>query len=85
VVLPFLKHIVYDQKQFWTSPTRLDKKGATTFSGFLGFTGLLMGGDSWITRQVPDKPNQLRRSQNVSNYAAYSLIAPAAVPICSEK
>src|SRR6266550_3696692 len=30
LVLPFLKHIVYDQKQFWTSPTRLDKKGATT-------------------------------------------------------
>jgi len=72
--VPFLKHMAYDQKQFWTSPARLDKTGSTTFAGFLGFTGLLIGGDSWISEQVPDKPDQLKRSQNISNFAVYSLV-----------
>jgi hypothetical protein len=72
--VPFLKHFGYDQKQFWTSPGRLDKTGSTTFAGFIGFTSLLIGGDSWISKQVPDKPDQLKRSQNISNYAVYSLI-----------
>ena len=74
LLVPFLKHIASDQKQFWSSPRHLDKTGAATFAGFLGFTGLLVGGDSWISRQVPDKPDQLNRSTNISNYAAYSLI-----------
>jgi Capsule assembly protein Wzi/PAP2 superfamily len=73
--VPFLKHLASDQKQFWSSPKYLDKTGAATFAGFLGFTGLLIGSDSWITKQVPDKPNQLKRSQNISNYAVYSLVA----------
>jgi len=74
LLVPFFKHMAYDQKQFWTSPARLDKTGSTTFAGFLGFTGLLIGGDSWISKQVPDKPDQLKRSQNISNYAVYSLV-----------
>lgn len=74
LLLPFLKHIASDQKQFWTSPARMDKQAAVNFAGFAGFTGLLLGADSWITQQVPDKPSQLQRSQNVSNYAVYSLI-----------
>lgn len=74
LLLPFMKHLAYDQKQFWTSPKRLDKTGATTFAGFLGFTGLLIGGDSWISKQVPDKPDQVKRSQNISNLAVYSLV-----------
>ncbi len=74
LLFPFLKHIAYDQRQFWTSPARLDKTGATTFASFLGFTGLLIGGDSWISKQVPDRPDQLKRSQNISNYAVYSLV-----------
>ncbi len=74
LLVPFLKHIAYDQRQFWTSPTRLDKTGATTFAGFLGFTGLLIGGDSWISQQVPDKPDQLKRSDNISSFGFYSLV-----------
>jgi len=69
LLVPLLKHLASDQKQFWASPKRLDKNGATTFAGFLGFTSLLIGGDSWISQQVPDKPDQLKRSQNISNYA----------------
>jgi len=74
LLVPFLKHIVSDQAQFWTSPTKMDKQGAVIFAGFAGFTGLLMGTDKWITQQVPDRPNQLQRSQHVSDYAVYSLI-----------
>src|SRR6266436_324096 len=74
LLVPFVKHIASDQKQFWTTPTKLDQQGAMIFAGFAGFTGLLMGADRWITQQVPDKPNQLQRSQHVSNYAVYSLI-----------
>ena len=72
--LPFLRHLASDQMQFWSSPRQLDKNSAPVFAGFLGFTSLLVGGDSWISKQVPDRPDQLQRSQNISNYAAYSLI-----------
>jgi hypothetical protein len=74
LLLPFFKHVASDQVQFWTSPIKVDKRGAVMFAGFAGFTGLLVAGDSWITKQVPDKPDQLRRSQNISNYAVYSLV-----------
>jgi hypothetical protein len=74
LLVPFLKHISSDQMQFWSSPTRLDRTSTRTFAGFLGFTSFLIAGDSWISKQVPDKPDQLKRSQNISNYAVYSLV-----------
>jgi membrane-associated phospholipid phosphatase len=70
----FIKHLAGDQRQFWTSPKGLAHGGATTFAPFAAFTGALIAGDSWISRQVPDKPNQLNRSLNISNYSVYSLI-----------
>jgi membrane-associated phospholipid phosphatase len=70
----FIKHLATDQKQFWTSPKDLAYGGATTFTPFAAFTGALIAGDSWISRQVPDKPNQLNRSLKISNYSVYSLI-----------
>ncbi len=75
LLVPFFKHIASDQIQFWSAPRELNKTSGPLFAGFVGFTGLLVGSDSWISKQVPDRPDQLRRSQNVSNYAAYSLIA----------
>jgi len=60
--------------QFWSSARHLDRTSTATFAGFLGFTSLLIGSDSWISQQVPDKPDQLKRSQNISNYAVYSLV-----------
>src|ERR1700756_1455219 len=70
----FIKHLANDQRQFWTSPKDLAHGGATTFAPFAALTGALIAGDSWISRQVPDKPNQLNRSLNISNYSVYSLI-----------
>jgi hypothetical protein len=78
LVTPFLKHIVADQKQFFASTRELKKPDALkTFLPFAGFTGLLIASDSWMARQVPDKPNQLKRSQDISNYAVFSLIGLA--------
>lgn len=76
--VPFFKHMVNDQQQFWASPKELRKPDAwKTFAPFAGFTAGLIAGDGWISRQVPDNPNQLKRSKDVSNYAVFSLIGTA--------
>ena len=76
--VPFVKHMATDQVQFWGSAKELSKAGALkTFVPFAGFTGMLIASDSWLSKQVPDKPNQLQRSKNISNYAVYSLIGAA--------
>lgn len=76
---PFLKHMVGDQVQFWTSPKELTKPDALkTFVPFVAFSGLLVATDSWMTKQVPDKPSQLHTSKNISNYSVFSLIGASA-------
>jgi hypothetical protein len=72
---PFIRHLAEDQKQFWTAPFRMG--GVKRFAPFAAFTGTLIASDSWISQQVPDSPSQLKRSQNISNYAAYSLVGVA--------
>ena len=74
LLLPFLKHMVGDQKQFWTTPATWTGNDAKTLVPFAGFTGLLIGADSWISQQVSTSPHQLKLSRDFSNYAAYSLI-----------
>src|SRR6184192_3905705 len=74
---PFVKHLASDQKAFWTSGKEIGNRGAKTFVPFAAFTGLLIASDSWLSKQVPDKPNQLKRSSNVSNFATYSLVGAA--------
>src|SRR5262249_5191374 len=74
IVWPFLRHLAQDQKQFWTAPTRLSTADAVALLPFSAFTGVLIASDSWISRQVPDKPDQLQRSLDISNYSVYSLV-----------
>ncbi len=74
---PFLKHLADDQKTFWTSPFHLQKEGAKSSLPFFAFTGVLFASDNWISNQVPDSPGQLKRSQNFSNYALFSLAGAA--------
>lgn len=76
--LPLLRHLAEDQKQFWTAPKTLDKGSLKTLVPFAGFTGLLIAGDSWFAKQVPDTPSQLKRSKDFSNYAVFSLIGAGA-------
>jgi membrane-associated phospholipid phosphatase len=73
----FVKHLAGDQKTFWTSARDLDHGGARTFVPFVGFTGLLIASDSWMSKQVPDKPNQVNRSNTLSNLGVYSLVGAA--------
>lgn len=75
--LPLLKHFTNDQRQFWTSPKELRKPGAwETFLPFVGFTGALIAGDSWMAKQVP--MSQVQHSRDISNYAVFSLVGAAA-------
>jgi membrane-associated phospholipid phosphatase len=73
----FVKHLASDQAAFWKSGKDLGRGNLKTFAPFVGFTGLLIASDSWLSKQVPDKPNQLKRSTDVSQYAVYSLIGAA--------
>ena len=74
LVSPFLSHLAGDQKQFWTSPTRLRKKDLRWIVPFGGITAGFIAGDSWVSKQVPDKPNQLDRSLKISDYTTYALL-----------
>ena len=74
---PFLEHLAGDQKRFWTSPKELTTGGVRTFLPFAAFTGFLVGSDSWISKQVPDSPSQLKRSKNISDFAVFSLVGAA--------
>jgi membrane-associated phospholipid phosphatase len=74
---PFIKHLALDQKTFWTSGKEMRRSGGRTFVPFMSFTGLLIASDSWLSRQIPDKPNQLKRSENISQFATYSLVGGA--------
>lgn len=74
LVSPFLKHIVADQKEFWTTPERLRTKDLRWIVPLAGVTAGFIASDSWFSKQVPDKPNQLNRSLNISDYTTYSMI-----------
>jgi hypothetical protein len=74
LVSPFLVHLAGDQKQFWTSPVRLRKKDLRWIVPFGGMTAALIASDSWLSKQVPDKPDQLNRSLKISDYSTYALI-----------
>jgi membrane-associated phospholipid phosphatase len=74
LVSPFLSHLAGDQNQFWTSPTRLGKKDLRWIVPLGGITAGFIASDSWLSKQVPDKPDQLDRSLKISDYTTYALI-----------
>ena len=74
LLFPFLDHLGQDQKHFWTSPTRLRKRDLKwIIPASVGLAGLFAA-DSWISKQVPDRADQLSRSKKISDYSVYSLI-----------
>ncbi len=75
LISPFVKHLTTDQEQFWTSPVRLRMKDLKWIAPFAGITAGLIASDSWIAKQVPDDPSQLKRSRKISNYTLYSMAA----------
>jgi hypothetical protein len=72
LVSPFLKHIVSDQKQFWTEPARLHIKDLKWIVPFAGVTAAFIASDSWWSKQVP--LSHVSTSKTISDYGAYSLI-----------
>jgi membrane-associated phospholipid phosphatase len=75
LVVPFMKHLARDQEQFWTAPFHLNRDDAKLLIPFAAFTGGLIAGDRWISRQIPN--SQINRSKSISDYATYSFIGAA--------
>ena len=75
LVAPFVRHLAEDQKRFWTFPTRLRRQDLKWIVPAAAGTAGLFAADSWISKQVPDRPDQLNRSRTISDYSFYSLIA----------
>lgn len=74
LLLPFLKHIAGDQKQFWSKPARFQIKDLKWAVPFVGVTAGFVATDQWWSKQVPNSSNQLNRSLNISDYTTYGLI-----------
>ena len=73
---PFAKHLVDDQKEFWTLPGRLHRKDLEWAAPAVGLMAAVVASDSWIEKQVPSRI--VDRSQKASNDAVYSLAGLAA-------
>src|SRR5437867_322780 len=58
---PLARHFASDQKQFWTTPLRLNRGSLRAVLPFAAFTSVLLASDDWLSRQVPDKPDQVQR------------------------
>lgn len=69
---PFLKHLVQDQRQFWTSPTRLQLKDLKWIAPSAGVIAAFIATDSWFAKQVP--ASRVSTSNTFSAYTAYSFI-----------
>jgi hypothetical protein len=72
LVSPFLKHIVSDQKQFWTSPAHFRTKDLKWILPAAGITAAFIASDSWWLKQV--NPSHQQTSLHISDYGTYSFI-----------
>jgi hypothetical protein len=72
LISPFVKHIVGDQKQFWTSPARLRTKDLKWILPAAGITAAFIASDSWWSKQV--NPSHIQTSLHISDYGTYSMI-----------
>jgi hypothetical protein len=73
LLLPFLKHLGGDQKEFWTAPTRLRVKDLKWIVPSAAVLSAFVASDSWWAKQVP--PSHVSTSLTISDYGAYSMIA----------
>ena len=72
LVMPFLKHLVTDQKQFWTSPARLQTQDLKWILPGAGVTAAFIASDSWWSKQVP--LDHVATSKKISDYGTYSFL-----------
>ncbi|HEX3740543.1 MAG TPA: capsule assembly Wzi family protein [Terriglobales bacterium] len=76
LMLPFIDHLVQDQRSFWLAPMHFHKQDLEWIVPFAGVTTGFVEGDSWISKQIP--VGEINRSKTFSNYATYSLIGAGA-------
>jgi membrane-associated phospholipid phosphatase len=75
---PLVKHLASDQVAFWSSPKELrNRSAAISFAPFAAMTGVLVASDSWLAKQVPNRPDQLSHSNDFSRWTTYSLVGMA--------
>jgi membrane-associated phospholipid phosphatase len=72
LVSPFLKHLVSDQKEFWTAPARFRVKDLKWIGPFSAVTAAFIASDSWWSKQVP--ASHIATSKTISDYGAYAFI-----------
>jgi membrane-associated phospholipid phosphatase len=75
LVSPFLQHLVGDQKQFWTFPTRLKVNDLKWIVPSAGVLAAFIASDSWWAKQVP--AGHVSFSKTFSDYTTYSLVGLA--------
>ena len=76
LMLPFINHLVQDQRSFWFAPAHFHKQDLEWIVPFAGVTAGFIQGDSWFSKQIP--LGEVNRSKTFSNYATYSLIGAGA-------
>jgi hypothetical protein len=69
---PFLKHLAFDQKEFWSSPAHLRTKDLKWIVPGAGITAAFIASDSWWSKQV--NANHVQTSLHISDYGTYSMI-----------
>src|SRR5258708_34673401 len=72
LVLPFLKHLANDQRQFWTSPLHFQTKDLKWILPGASVTAAFIASDSWLSKQIP--VSHIATSKTISDYSTYSLI-----------
>jgi len=72
LVSPFVKHIVEDQKQFWTSPAHVETKDLKWVLPGAAATAFFISTDSWWAKQVP--LSHADTSKKFSDYVTYSFL-----------
>jgi len=72
LVSPFVKHLVEDQKQFWTFPAHLQTKDLKWVLPGAATTAFFISTDSWWAKQVP--LSHVDTSKKFSDYVTYSFI-----------
>jgi membrane-associated phospholipid phosphatase len=77
VGVSFLKNLLEDQRDIWTSPFRLHWGDATWLLPMAEVTGGLIATDEAASRALSNDPATLNRYRTFSNYGLYSFVGAA--------
>ncbi len=72
----FLKNVLLDQKEIWTSPLHMTRGDAKWLIVFGAVTGGLIATDHWTSHQLPNTRDQIRVSGYVSDVGSLYTIVP---------